>query len=233
MRDGLYGGSQTVTDTDNGDGTVTQTTSYDNTAFNAITASIATLSGGLAAGLAGANAQAGATWAENEVLNNTLSQKSIIEPGENPEQVNEHTFTLQPLQQSGGATDEEQAGDTPTVAAGAVAAGAAGATNSIATPYGPALQSSSPAALNAISQVQQGATLFRIGTLGQSQAAEAQFWSLQNPLTTPNYPGLYGIPPENVTNANFVETATLTPGTPFITRPAPPVGTNPGGGEEG
>jgi len=86
-----------------------------------------------------------------------------------------------------------------------------GVANSVGTPYGPAFQSYTPAALSAIGQVQQGATLFRIGTLGQSQAAEAQFWSLQNPLTTPNYPGLYGIPPENVTNANFVETAILQP----------------------
>jgi filamentous hemagglutinin len=75
VRDGLYDGTQTVTTTDNGDGTLTQTTSYNNSAFNAITAGIATLSGGLAAGLAGANVQAGATSAENEVLNNTLSDK--------------------------------------------------------------------------------------------------------------------------------------------------------------
>ena len=59
VRDGLYGGTETVTTTDNGNGTATQTTSYNNTAFNAITAGIATLSGGLAAGLAGQNAQAG------------------------------------------------------------------------------------------------------------------------------------------------------------------------------
>jgi filamentous hemagglutinin len=75
VRDGLYDGTQTVTTTDDGDGTLTQTTSYNNSAFNAITAGIATLSGGLAAGLAGGNAQAGATAAENEALNNSLSDK--------------------------------------------------------------------------------------------------------------------------------------------------------------
>jgi filamentous hemagglutinin len=75
VRDGLYDGTQTVNTTDNGDGTLTQTTSYNNSAFNSITAGIATLSGGLAAGLAGQNAQAGATSAENEVLNNALSTK--------------------------------------------------------------------------------------------------------------------------------------------------------------
>jgi len=75
VRDALYDGSETVTTADNGNGTLTQTTSYNNSAFNAITAGIATLTGGLAAGMAGANAQAGATWAGNEVLNNTLSAK--------------------------------------------------------------------------------------------------------------------------------------------------------------
>ena len=76
MQSALYNGTQTVTYADNGDGTITQTTSYNNTAFNAMTTSIAALSGGLAAGLAGANAQAGATWAENEAQNNTESTKS-------------------------------------------------------------------------------------------------------------------------------------------------------------
>jgi filamentous hemagglutinin len=76
VQSALYNGTQTVTYTDNGDGTITQTTSYNNTAFNAMTTSIAALSGGLAAGLAEANAQAGATWAENEAQNNTESTKS-------------------------------------------------------------------------------------------------------------------------------------------------------------
>jgi filamentous hemagglutinin len=76
VQSALYNGTQTVTYTDNGDGTITQTTSYSNTAFNAMTTSIAALSGGLAAGLAGANVRAGATWAENEAQNNTESTKS-------------------------------------------------------------------------------------------------------------------------------------------------------------
>lgn len=67
--------------------------------------------------------------------------------------------------------------------------------------------------------------------MGKSQATEAQFWSLENP-TNPGYAGRYGIPPENVANADFVETATIPPGVPYITRPAPAVGTNPGGGIE-
>jgi hypothetical protein len=62
-------------------------------------------------------------------------------------------------------------------------------------------------------------------------ASEAQFWSLEYPLS-PGFAARYGIPAENVTRANFIEAATLRPGTPFVTRVAPPVGTNPGGGIE-
>ncbi len=75
IRDALYDGTQTVTYTDNGNGTIAQATSYDNTAINLITQSLATIAGASAAGLAGANARAGATWAENEVANNALSPK--------------------------------------------------------------------------------------------------------------------------------------------------------------
>ncbi|NML32390.1 hypothetical protein [Paraburkholderia antibiotica] len=44
--------------------------------------------------------------------------------------MNEHTYTHQVLPQSGGATDEELVGEIPTVGAGALAAGVAGAKNS-------------------------------------------------------------------------------------------------------
>jgi len=47
-------------------------------AQNAIVAGLATLTGGVAAGLAGANAQAGATFAENEALNNTLQHRDQV-----------------------------------------------------------------------------------------------------------------------------------------------------------
>lgn len=79
VRDGLYNGSETVTTTDNGNGTLTQTTSYNNKAFNAITDGISAVSGGLAAALAGANAGAGSTWAANEAVNNATSSKTVVQ----------------------------------------------------------------------------------------------------------------------------------------------------------
>jgi len=101
----------------------------------------------------------------------------------------------------------------------------------VATPYGPAMQSEAVAAQAARGQVEGGATLFRIGTMGKSAGGEAQFWSLEDPLS-PDFAKRYGIPPDNVSNADFIETAVLKPGTPFVTRPAPPIGPNPGGGIE-
>jgi hypothetical protein len=101
----------------------------------------------------------------------------------------------------------------------------------ISTPWSVAVQATTPEALAARSLVEEGATLYRVGTMGKSAGAEAQFWSLENP-SNPGYAARYGIPPENVANIDFIETATLNPGTQFITRPAPGFGTNPGGGIE-
>ena len=117
------------------------------------------------------------------------------------------------------------------VLAGPIKIGANSFPRLVETPYGPALQSNAAAALVARIQVEQGVTLYRVGTMGKSQAAEAQFWSLENPNTL-DYAQRYGIPAENVQNANFIETAILKPGTTFITRPAPGVGSNVGGGIE-
>jgi hypothetical protein len=42
----------------------------------------------------------------------------------------------------------------------------------------------------------------------------------------------YGITPDNVANCDFIEQGRLVEGSPFVTRAAPAVGTNPGGGIE-
>jgi filamentous hemagglutinin len=67
--------------------------------------------------------------------------------------------------------------------------------------------------------------------MGKSQAGEAQFWSLEHP-DSPGYAQRYGIPQENIVNANFLGTGVLKSDTPFVTRPAPQVGSNSGGGIE-
>lgn len=72
IRDGLYGGSQTVID--KGDGT--QTIKYGNVGDNATTVALAALIGGAAGALLGTNATA-ALAAQNEALDNTTSDKSV------------------------------------------------------------------------------------------------------------------------------------------------------------
>ena len=79
--------------------------------------------------------------------------------------------------------------------------------------------------------MENGATLYRIGTMGRSETIGAQFWALEHPFSE-GYASRYGIPPENVANSNFIMTGKLKEGSDFITRPAPPVGTNSGGGIE-
>ena len=101
----------------------------------------------------------------------------------------------------------------------------------IRIPGGIAKQSTSEAAMAARAQVEAGTRLYRIGTTGISKAGEAQFWALEHPLS-PGYIARYGIPPQNVAEANFIETAILRLGTAFVTRIAPPVWPNPGGGIE-
>ena len=63
------------------------------------------------------------------------------------------------------------------------------------------------------------------------QAAEGQFWALEHPAT-PGYGSRYGIPEENIHNFDFVEQGRVPAGTNFITRPAPGIGDNVGGGIE-
>jgi LysM repeat protein len=122
-------------------------------------------------------------------------------------------------------------GENATGGAQTVATVANDVVKGVNTPYGPAFQSTDSAAIAARAQVESGATLYRVGTSGKSQAAEAQFWALEHP-NTPGFAQRYGIPVENVQNINFIEAATLNPGTTFITRPSPGVGTNVGGGIE-
>nr|WP_254706876.1 hemagglutinin [Ralstonia pseudosolanacearum] len=74
VRDALYNGSQTVTTVDNGNGTLTQTTHYDNATFNAATTALAMLAGGGVASALGTSTQSAADAAQNEALNNATAE---------------------------------------------------------------------------------------------------------------------------------------------------------------
>ena len=94
-----------------------------------------------------------------------------------------------------------------------------------------AFQDESPEAMALRDYVNGGGALYRWGTPNRSNAAEGQFWAPTSPFT-PGFASAYGIPPENISEAGFVESGVLRPGAPFITRPAPAVGMNGGGAME-
>jgi hypothetical protein len=102
----------------------------------------------------------------------------------------------------------------------------------VKTPWRVSKQSLSVSAIKAAADVTQGKTLYRIGTKGVSaQGAEAQFWSLENPLLDPEgYAKKYNVPLENIQNADFMETATLKKDANFVTTEA---GTAPGSANTG
>ncbi|WP_250888201.1 filamentous hemagglutinin N-terminal domain-containing protein [Ralstonia solanacearum] len=79
VRDALYNGSQTVTTVDNGNGTLTQTTHYNNATFNAATTALAMLAGGGLASALGADAQSAANAAQNESINNATADKTMVQ----------------------------------------------------------------------------------------------------------------------------------------------------------
>jgi RHS repeat-associated protein len=103
---------------------------------------------------------------------------------------------------------------------------------SVITPYGKACQSLSEKALLARKEVQQGSVLYKIGTIGKSEIAESQFWSLEHPLSVNFSASRYGIPTDNFKLPNFIISGKVKSGTSFVTREAPAVGPTLGGNVE-
>ena len=103
-----------------------------------------------------------------------------------------------------------------------------GTGKAINTPYGQAIQSSTKEAQQLRNYVDNGGELYRGGTLGRSNVTDAQFWTPENPLN-PGYAGKYGV---DFSKIDYVIGGKQIQGSPFITRPAPGLGKNIGGGLE-
>lgn len=103
-----------------------------------------------------------------------------------------------------------------------------GGSNFVETPYGKAYQDSSKKALNVKKYVENGGDIYRGGTLGRSKTTDAQFWAAESPLS-PGYANKYGV---DFNNLDYIMQGKVKPGTNFITRPAPGLGNNAGGGIE-
>lgn len=100
----------------------------------------------------------------------------------------------------------------------------------VSTPYGPAIQSTSAAARQVRREVRRGATVYKAGVLGRSETAASQFLAAESPLA-PGFASRYGLPPKNA-KFEFVLGGRVRPGSKTITRAAPGIPPNPGGGIE-
>jgi hypothetical protein len=101
----------------------------------------------------------------------------------------------------------------------------------IPTPHGIANQANTPAARAALGEVQSGTTVYRQGSFGVQNTADAQFWSLQNPAATRGFANQMGMP-GGAAKPDWIMGGTVSPGSPVITRPAPGIGANAGGSME-
>ena len=115
--------------------------------------------------------------------------------------------------------------------AGALRRLAGGTPESIQTPYDTAVQEISATALRMRSQIQEGAPVYKGGVLGRSETGASQFLAIESPLNS-GYAGRYGLPPQNA-NFDFIMGGRVRSGAPIITRSAPGIPPNPGGGIEG
>ncbi len=112
--------------------------------------------------------------------------------------------------------------------------GATEAVPGIKTPYGVADQGTDAGSIVLRGQVETGGTVYRQGVTGTQQTADGQFWAGQNPASTPGYANSYGTPGTQVAQDEYlwIMGGTVEPGTPFVTRGAPGIGTNLGGAPE-
>jgi len=100
----------------------------------------------------------------------------------------------------------------------------------VETPYGLAVQATDPASLAARDYVLSGGDLFKGGNVNSNAPEQSQFFAMEHP-ETPGFGDRYGIPPKNLP-FDWVGQGQLEPSAPFVTRPAPGVDVNAGGGVE-
>lgn len=137
-------------------------------------------------------------------------------------------------------TDAREVSASPSVRARGMSttpSGAVVATEAvpgIKTPYGVAEQGTDAGSIALRGQVESGGTVYRQGVTGTQQTAEGQFWAGQNPASIPGYANSYGTPGTPVAPDEYpwIMGGTVEPGTPFVTRGAPGIGTNLGGAPE-
>ena len=102
---------------------------------------------------------------------------------------------------------------------------------SVPTPHGTAIQANTPAAHAALRDVRSGETVYRQGSFGVQNTADAQFWSLQNPASTMDFAsqmGMFG----GASRPDWIMGGQVSRRSAVVTRPAPRIGSNVGGNME-
>jgi hypothetical protein len=105
------------------------------------------------------------------------------------------------------------------------AGGTSGAVRVI-TPQGEATQATDASSVRALIDVLNGSPVYRAGEFGIQNTGNAQYWSLQNPATTPNYAGQMGMLGSSAPSFDWIMRGSVTPGSTVVTRPAPAFGAN-------
>jgi RHS repeat-associated protein len=111
-----------------------------------------------------------------------------------------------------------------------VAAEAAEATAEVATPWGAAVQEVGAEARATLEYAEQGGPLYRQGSFDIQETANAQFWSTNNPATTPGYANMVGM--NGGSSADWIMGGSLKDGAMAVTRAAPGHAGNLGGAIE-
>ncbi|HBY01724.1 MAG TPA: hypothetical protein DEG92_04150, partial [Rikenellaceae bacterium] len=102
---------------------------------------------------------------------------------------------------------------------------------SVQTPQGIAHQETSQEAKELYNEVKNGKQIYRSGNFPRSKATEGQYWSTDNPLNH-GYADRVGAANLNNETPDFVIGGTIKEEANFVTRKAPPYGTNQGGALE-
>jgi RHS repeat-associated protein len=104
----------------------------------------------------------------------------------------------------------------------------------VITPYGPAEQGNDPESIGLAARALRGGPLYRKGITGTNFTGEGQFWAGENPADDPNYDANFGIPTRDPETGGFpfIVCGQLNPAEPWVSRPAPGFGNNPGGEPE-
>ncbi len=156
-----------------------------------------------------------ATWAYHEIATSRVTGDAI-QP------------TTSPIDFIAGAVGARMGGSL--VNSTSTASNVAHELPSISTPYGKAVQTTDAQAVSLRNSIENAGGLYRQGNFGKQYTSDAQFWAGENPASVSGFNGKYGT--ASSSGPDWMMKGTLKESSEFITRSAPGVSGNAGGGTE-